>query len=128
MGEEVREDLGALGHAEVLRGWPLADLGAGEFEPSFDALEHLDLERCEEHGQVCAFREGVPAVEVRRHEFDDCIVVFTNVGFEFVEGTEEIIDGSMIGKQESEQSFGFEAGGAVSWCLSKCRARRDLRQ
>jgi len=47
MGEEAREDLCALVHAEALGGWPVADLVTGEVNPSFDALEHLDLEGCE---------------------------------------------------------------------------------
>ena len=66
VGEEAGDCFGALGHAQVCSGWPLVDSGAGEFDPAFDAFEHLDLEGCEEHGEVGAVGEGVSSVEVRR--------------------------------------------------------------
>ncbi len=47
--EQAGELLGTLGHPEVLRGRPLINLGSGKGDPTFDALEHLDLECCEEH-------------------------------------------------------------------------------
>lgn len=49
MGDEVCEFMRAVGHAELFCCWPLVDLRTGELDPSFDALEHLDLECCEQH-------------------------------------------------------------------------------
>jgi len=42
----------------------MVDLVAGELDPSFDALEHLDLKGCEDNGQMCAIGEGEAAVEI----------------------------------------------------------------
>ena len=98
MGEEACEDLCPLGHAELRGGWPVADLFAGKLDPPFDALEHLDLEGCEQHGEVRALWEWVASVKVRAHEFDDGLMVFTDVALELVERSEKVLDGSMVGK------------------------------
>jgi hypothetical protein len=98
MGEEAREDLGTVRHTELFGGWPLGDFFAGEADPSFDALEHLDLKCCEQNGEVCAFWERMTAVEVRRHEFNDRSVVFADVGFEFVESPVDVFNRPVVGE------------------------------
>ena len=96
MGEEACEDLSPLSHAEFLCSWPLGDFSAGEVDPSLDAFEHLDLECCEQYGKVCALREWMAAVEVRPHEFNDRLVVFADVGFEFVESSVDVFNRPVV--------------------------------
>ena len=40
---------------------------------------------------MCSLWEWVSAVEVGVHECDDGLVVFADVGFEFVEGSVEVL-------------------------------------
>lgn len=47
--ETTREFFGSTGHAKVPGGGPGIDLISSEFDPSFDGLEHLDLEGGEQH-------------------------------------------------------------------------------
>ena len=91
LGEEAGEGFGPWGHSEVLGGWPFIDLVSRELDPPFHGLEHLDLEGGEEHGEVCSLWEWVSAVEVGAHEFDNGLVVFADVAFELVEGSEDVL-------------------------------------
>ena len=91
LGEQACEGLGAWRHSEVLGGWPFIDLISSELDPAFDGLEHLDLEGGEEHRKVCSLWEWVSVVEVGAHEFDDGLVVFAVVSFEFVKGSEHVV-------------------------------------
>ena len=90
VGEEAGELLGSWGHAEALGGRPVIDLAARELEPPFERLEHLDLERGEEHGEVRSFREGVSTIEVGTHQLNDGLVMLADVPLELVEGREEV--------------------------------------
>ena len=105
LAEHAGELLSALRHTKAFGGRPLLDFGAGECDPTLDALEHLDLEGCEQHGQVGALGEGVAVVEVRRHELHHRVVSFGNVRPQFVKSTMEVVDRSVVGEQQSEEGF-----------------------
>jgi hypothetical protein len=90
LGEQACEGLRARGHPETLGGWPVLDLRARELDPTLERLEHLDLEGCEEHRQVCPLREGVAVIEVGGHELDHGSVMDTDVVLELVEGTQDV--------------------------------------
>ncbi len=102
LGQQSSEFYGALGHAEVSSVRPIVYLVSGKFDPLLDGLEHLDLEGGEEHGKVGSSGERVTAVEVRRHQVDDGLVVFSDVRFEFVEGAAHVIGRPMVGEEQSK--------------------------
>lgn len=48
------------------------------------------------------------AIEVGGHEFNNGVVVFADVGFEFVQRTENVVDCSVVGEQQFQQSLDLE--------------------
>lgn len=58
---------------------------------------------------MCAFGERMSAVEIGAHEFDDVLVVFSDVAFEFAESSEHVFAGSVISEEHSEEGLDLEA-------------------
>ncbi len=50
------------------------------------------------------------AFEIGSHQFDDRLVVFADVGFEFVESAREVLGRSVIGEQQSQERLDLHAG------------------
>ena len=85
MCDGFEEFLGAVGHAETLRGRPGRKLGLGELGPSGDQVEELKLERGEEYGDVYSIGERMLVVEVAGVDLQDLFVCFGGIGGELVD-------------------------------------------
>ncbi len=65
---------------------------------------------------MSALRKGVGSVDVGGHELCDRVVPICDIGTKFVEGSMQIVDRSVVGKQEPEEGFNLDVWRLGSGC------------